>query len=402
MTMRKPVEVGGVGITPPSYTSFESFDDLVNHDDFKSCEVDWFSATFDKIEYKSDLNGFKVHEDSYDDLQKLFDVLTANKSWYKYDTEFGRNNYRQAIIIGKSIRVQFYGPKNKNGKNTTMIELSGEACDEFLLRGGDFIKLFELMKAWNANITRLDLAIDDYSGKEVDIYDLYHNYIVNYYFTSPYHNVYPMLVMNTALQTYTGFGIYFGTRGRNQLLIYDKKLERESKGISCFFPVWYRYEMRFTGGKAKTIMTDFLIKYLESQEAFNKFVAQALYEQLDVKEPNLNDSNKNRWQTAKFWLDFLNQVEKIRIVNRYRPKQSIDTKKKWIETSVIKSLAQVFLVDEESYFEDQLRDIALKLHDLKDKDIELINEYLISHGKNPITKFDISEKAKELMYALNI
>lgn len=397
---RNPVNVGGVGITPPTYTISDSIDG--KFDDSKSAEIDWFTSTFDKIEYKYSAGRYKIHENSYDDLDKLFKVLTADKPWYKYDIEYGRNNYKDSIVIGKTIRVQFYGPKNKYGRHTTMIDLSGEACDEFISRGGNFIKLFKLMKKWDTNVTRLDLAIDDKSGKEVNIYDLYHNYILNFYFTTPYHNVSPVTPMNTKLQTYTGFGIYFGTRGRNQLLIYDKKLEQESKGQSVFNDVWYRYEMRFTGGKAKTIMNDYLIKSLESQDAFNRFVAQVLYDQLDIKEPKLTDTNKNRWPTAQCWLDFLDQVKKIRIVNRYRPKQSIDTKKKWIETSVIKSLAQLFIIDEKTFFEEQLKDIAVKLSDLKDKDIEMINEYLKQHGRRPITKNDIYTRSKELMITLNL
>lgn len=68
-------------------------------------------------------------------------MLTADKSWYEYDKDHGRNNYKEAIVIGQFIRVQLYGPKNSKGKHTTMVEFSGNACREFLGRGGKYLDL---------------------------------------------------------------------------------------------------------------------------------------------------------------------------------------------------------------------------------------------------------------------
>lgn len=391
------VKVGGVGITPPNSTNIDSV--KVS----KSAEIDWFTVTFDRIKYKYQNGRYKIEEESYDDLHYLFKVLTADKPWYKYDREYGRNNYKEAIIIGQNIRIQFYGPENRYNERTTMIEFNGQACDEFINRGGDWITLIELMIRWKANCTRLDLAIDDFTGHEITPYWIWDEFNKGtIFFNTRYQNVDPITPINLKLGTYTGFGLYFGTRGKNQLLIYDKKLERESKGESVFYSCWYRYEMRFTGGKATTIMREFLTSALDSNDGFSKFCYQCLYEQLNIVDVNPNDSNNRRWKTNKKWLNFLEQVEKIKIINMYKPKQTIDTKREWIKTSVIKSLAQLFITDENTFFEDQLKDIAEELKELKDKDIELINQYLIHHGRKPITKIDIRERANELIRSFNI
>lgn len=395
---KSSIKIGGVGITPPICTSIDSVDSVKIS---KAAEIDWFSCTFDRIKYSFKNGRYEVKDESFDDLNELFEILTADKPWFEYDREYGRNNYKEAIVIGQNIRVQFYGPKNKYNNHTTMIEFNGQACDEFINRGGDWIALIELMIRWEANCTRLDLAIDDFTGHEITPYWIWDEFNKGrIFFNTRYQNIEPFISINLKLGTYSGFGLYFGTRGKNQLLIYDKKLERESKGESVFYPCWFRYEMRFTGGKATTIMRDYLISALDSNN-FSKFCYQSLYDQLNIVDVNPNDSNNRRWKTNKKWLNFLEEVEKIKIINMYAPKQTIDTKRRWIKTSVIKSLAQIFIADENAYFKNQLKDIAEQLKELKDKDIELINQYLKQHGRKPITKADIKERSDQLMKSFN-
>lgn len=379
MKKRTSDVLGGDSITPPTYTKVG----------LKS-SIDWFTCTFDHIKYSFKNNNYSIEKESEYDLQLLIKILTGDKPWYSYNLEYGYNGYKDCLTIGEFIKINFYGPKNKYGNRTTMILLSGQACREFLGRGGSFINLIKLMIQWSANCTRFDLAIDDHEGDVCDIYDLWKNYIEPCYYTSPFHSHNPHMPMNNRTQTYQGFGIYFGTKP-NQLLIYDKKLERENAGESVFdYKKWYRYELRFAGGKANTIMNKFLLNLLDSKESFSKFAMESLYDILDVKTPNLNDSNKNRWKTAPMWKKFLNEVEKLKIVNEYRPEPTIERKEEWLETSVDKTLLKLYF-SKKNFIQERMKGMAFKVDDFKDSDLEEINKYLKKHGKEKITRKDLFE-----------
>ncbi len=383
-------KMGGLGITHLNYTKLDSNEHI-------KASIDYFSVTFDKIKYSYKNGQYLIKKDSYNDLDVLFNMLTADKEWYEYQHDYGMHGYKHCIIIGEFIRVQFYGPKNGNGYHTTMIDMSGSACREFLGRGGNYLEFISLMIKWDAKCTRFDLAIDDHSGEICDIYDLWKNYIEPTNYTSPFHDASPVMPKNWRKETYSGFGIYFGRTGSNQLLIYDKKLERENAGKSVFdYKVWYRYEMRFKGGKATTIMKNFLINLLKSQEDFNQFAFECLYGLLDVKIRNNNDSNKNRWKTAPMWLDFLNQVKKLKIVNEYKPEQTIEKKEKWIIDNVDKTLAKLYLT-RKNFLLDRLKNIGLKINDFKDKDLEEVNKDLKKNDLPILTKKDLEEIAGSLV-----
>ncbi len=386
----KSSEPGGLGITHPTYTNQDQNEHV-------KASIDYFKCTFDKIRYTyKSHSSITIQEESLKFIDQLFSILTADKNWYDYQKIFGMHGYKNCIVIGEYIRVFLYGPKNAKGYNTSMIDLSGSACREFLERNGSFTDLIKLMIEWDAKCTRFDLAIDDTSGEICDIYDLWENYIDPCNYTSTFHDHNPMMPKNNRLETFTGFGIYFGRRGSNQLLIYDKKLEREAQNKPVFdFSVWYRYEIRYAGGKATTIMKNFLINLLKSQEDFNNFAFECLYGVLDVKIRDSNDSNKNRWKTAPMWIEFLNQVKKLKIVNEFKPEKTIEKKEKWVERNVDKTLAKLYLT-RQNFLLDRLKNIGSKLKDFTDKDLAEVNKDLKSNGLKAIDKNELKKVAASL------
>lgn len=92
----------------------------------------------------------------------------------------------------------------------------------------------------NAKFKRIDIAIDDYSGEDIQL-DYIHKKIKNHYFTSVFKtNPKPIGTLED------GLTLQFGTnRSDTELVIYDKLKECISRKKEVDKDYWVRYEMRF-------------------------------------------------------------------------------------------------------------------------------------------------------------
>lgn len=208
----------------------------------------------------------------------------------------------------------FYGYKDgitfegitilSNGKEGmgVCVQLSGQGCRSFETYGsGDFDGLFKLILENHSfesderlmNLTRLDIAYDDFQGL-LDL-DVLISETSKGNYVSRFHD-----------WEYTvgtkGKSIYFGSKKSDTFFrCYDKKAERNREDLDH----WVRFEMKLSGVSA--------IGFISLDDTIeNKYFA-VLNNYLRFVTPSGDDSNKRRWKTADYWQKFLEYNESISI-----------------------------------------------------------------------------------------
>ena len=116
------------------------------------------------------------------------------------------------------------------------------------------------------------------------------------------------------------------------------------------------------------------------------------------------ESNKSRWLTSKWWLDFLETNNKLSLKINLK-ESSITRKKTWIDKSVSKSELLVFLSNIsinndytlDKYTINYLYDILKEgSKNITNKDIMLLNEYRLKQGFQPLDNQDILDMMSNL------
>lgn len=275
--------------------------------------VDWVSITFFDLQ----------------NWEKVTQILSLDSDEFIVQNK-GFNGYMNSATYG-SILIAF----NDDGRNEMGIHLcmSGQACREYE-------KLFDLDLDWQSffalvtnfpiNVSRLDIAIDDFKG----------------YFTidQVYKNAKRGCMTATRVTKARRFEEFFIDNGETcgqtfyvgktnwVIRFYDKLAERKNKGKDVLLDFWNRYEIQLRSNVANEA-----IKYLAfNQTELGQFVKGFLMSKIDFKINNKTDTNKSRWKSQKWWLDFLQDVESIPLTQK-APDMTIEKKYKWIDKQVARS-----------------------------------------------------------------
>ncbi|WP_247933637.1 replication initiation factor domain-containing protein, partial [Streptococcus mitis] len=112
---------------------------------------------------------------------------------------------------------------------------------------------------------------------------------------------------------------------------YDKKKEQEGKGIKVDASSWQRYEIVLRNEKA----TDFIERFCEG-ETFDTLYLGVLSGAIRFIDKG-TDSNKARWETSPFWIDFLNGAETIKLKS-HEVTPEIGKTINWFDKSVVGSV----------------------------------------------------------------
>lgn len=378
----------------------------------KEVKIDWFQVTFDfiPVTFYQEANRYILNKKDvrFIELIKILNPPTEliKKDYDLYIEELidnleskraGRFRFDNGYMLGEHIEISYGG--NKTSKDTYPVSLifSGQACREFELAGGDWIKLFKFIlqnaSIGHLKIGRLDIAIDDFSGDEITPYKI-EPYIRNHYYISNMRKVNFNISENHSDNPETeGFTITFGTRGSTMLQIYDKKLERKNKNeVDKDTNIWYRYEMRFYEDKALQVLTKYLEAFdLDNSLNFMDYAKGVLKGLLDIKKFNPNDSRKNRWETLHEWDLFLNSLSKVDLRRKTKIDTTIDKKVEWIKTSLATSFAQLALIQTEDELQDFITELVANA-DFKEKHLKIVNNHLRKENKELISMDDVKEK----------
>lgn len=382
---------GGYGKTHPTITN------KLNDEVFMS--IDWLTATFDFIQFDyTDGDVIKKYLEEEKLLEELYSILTFPDS-NERERVFGRfNGYKDGYVrLGEFIKIYFGGAVNKNGLNHHRLEISGQGCQDFVARGGNWYKLLKFLMLHGANFTRIDCAIDVMTDKYFNLDKLYY-YAKNRYYVSPLRQ--GEFITSWDGDDLAGDTLYIGSMHSNTFIcIYDKKLEQFRKGIEIMNPAWIRLEIRYKQERANWFVSEFL-KNSENDNDFS-FIAESLYAILEFKEKPTNsfDSNRTRWKTADWWLDFLSVAVKADFKSKVKYKQTIEKKVDWLNRAVSKTLLQLYHLEPNTFIQFVLEVIKNKSEDFDKTDLAIINNYREKHDLPKLSMEDIIQQ-KELLKQL--
>lgn len=313
------------------------------------------------------------------------------------------NGYKHGFLIGEHIQL-FYGgefAKNKFGNYTMQLLMSGEACREYEnFLDGDFKQLLTFLLGYsNTSFTRLDIAIDVFDDSDIRVYDIEPILRQGHYISSMRRVKYVIEEERTATQVLPkGFGITLGSAGSNQLVMYDKRLERDARNqIDLDTDVWDRYEMRFIREKADAVAEAYVLAVENNDShSFMKFASELLLTCLELKVPT-NNKQRTRWPIHPKWEAFIGSVEKIDLNVKHKIDTTIEKRKRWSDRSYAKVNAGFFFGfegEKETFMEHNYKQIIDGFERFENKDFEMINNYRKNKGLKKLTEDDFKDMIK--------
>lgn len=298
-------------------------------------KIDWLEGTIKSIDIESTL----------DQLRAMFpDFL---------ELDHGGLGYECSAVMLQTGRVYWSRSRPQNGVHFSLPPSAIE------LSNSDYLSYAQTLLALGAKFTRVDLALDDTKG----ILDMetIRDAVNSGHFVS--------IAKKKPDERYDhesdGRTFYFG-RGQSQtrIRIYDKAAEQRSRG-KLYVGHWIRAEMQLRAERA-----DAAVHYvLGHPNDWKSQVCGWFLSALEFKIPN-EDSNKSRWATADWWLNFLDFAREQRLFISRRV-QSIDDLVAWLTAQTAPSL----LVVQTAYGKDALSDLANSAAPrLKAKHLRLIEQ----------------------------
>ena len=132
----------------------------------------------------------------------------------------------------------------------------------------------------------------------------------------------------------------------------------------------------------------------------NKCVKGVLKDYVRFVDKSNTDSKKCRWKTAKWWDKFLDNIDVIELAS---PKvyTSIEKKKEWLKDDVSKTQLMCLLGELDIKNDNNSLDLILNLLKLgvtkiKDKDVQMINDFRLDHNLVPLKKAEIEDYIRSL------
>lgn len=286
----------------------------------------------------------------------------------------GALGYRKQLRFGH-ISIYYDG----NPGMGVHLEMSGQGCREYesLSRvGWDY--LFELILQ-HGHFTRLDVAIDDFDGYFTVGQVIDH--VRKGLCTSKFKKGKAIESYHISDGSGAGKTLYFGSpQSRIKIRFYDKLLERIAAGkeIEEDLTFWNRVEVELRNERADQ-MADEIIR----SEYLGETIMGVLKNYIGFKVKG-TDSNKSRWPDAKWWQEFVGDVEKLKL-SKVAPDRTVTRIKNWIDRQTPRSLALLFrAMGDDYYYLQQL--IEKGLEQLTDQDEAIINAY-----KEMVEEREISE-----------
>lgn len=277
--------------------------------------------------------------------------------------------------------------------------MSGQGCRDFDTLGLSYKDLIIAINERGGSYSRIDIAIDDFTNKYFTLKKL-KRYVNNKQVKGKFRTYYSVRKGLIEDNVVLGDTLQFGSRASLvQITFYDKLKERVNNNyiVSDDVKYWFRTELRFRGERCAELFESYLVS-----ENLNNFIKGVLYEHIDFLDKSNNDSNKWRWITAKWWTDYLENIDKIKFVP-INFEASITKKRAWIKKSVEKSSAMCFFanmptnVNLDDYIKNYFIESLINGVDkFEDSDVQVINIHRTSIGKKAFTKEVLNDYMRDL------
>ncbi len=304
--------------------------------------------------------------------------------------------YNRCLHLDYKINIRYnhnnFSVNNNMGIN---IEITGGGLDYLRenLRQNDievyfYHKIKEIQQEFKVNITRIDLAYDDFKSKPYLPISKVEKAIKRGDFVSRIRssrNLELLRMGEKKKKEQIGDTLYIGSNeSSRRLRLYDKKLEQMNKVGHCDVSNWLRYEMVFKKGKAEKIFENFrdlkLVDiFFNSIEEFIKFVVPSV------------DTNKSRLKIADFWAEFLSsrkEVKPFTIIPEPKPADIVKV------TDWLVSISSAFQVPLTLLEKNDIEIDTLDYSKLNKKQKELMKSF---EGLSENEKKDVVEKLKMVL-----
>lgn len=231
---------------------------------------------------------------------------------------------------------------SSSSHESILIDMSGQACrqyEEHMSRvdGWHWYKFINCLLEMDSKVTRIDLALDIYNDDCPSV-KVIQDYIKRGQLSSKSHKFMEINSGRILDGKITGFTIYIGSNPQI-LRIYDKKQERmDNIGEVIDVDKWVRWELEITEKKAMQVALQ-----IQQGKPLNLIIKGILSAHYCFKTQPKNNSdlhNKDRLPTMKWWLKFIDNVDKISL-KVIKEKPTLKSKKNWVENSTSKSLAMI-------------------------------------------------------------
>lgn len=235
-----------------------------------------------------------------DSIQTIKELLGLDDPSIAFQQIGGMHGYKDRLFFD-GISIHYNGSEKMNLQNTVWVEMSGQGCRAFEQYSShkDWLLILSLLLADldSYNITRCDIAYDDWSGI-LDIYQLNSE--------AEKHNVVTKFRDYGVDKSHVkdDITVYFGSKKSAVLFrCYNKAAER---GKSDEIEHWLRFEMQ--------LRDEYALKFLQNffkSGNLGKTFTGVVNHYLRFVKPSRSDINKARWSTRPWWQRFINNVEKI-------------------------------------------------------------------------------------------
>ena len=251
------------------------------------------------------------------------------------DTSYSLLGYNKVLRFS-DICVCYEPRENKHFQNMGIcVSMSGNGCRAFetmsKLGSEDkqgaqsvaFPALFRLLAAdETANVSRIDIACDDREGY------LNMDEIIDRTRSNEINSRLLRRTINFSLngKDKAGATVYIGAPSSDfRVRIYDKALEQGVEGH------WIRVELVMRSANANAFVED-----MTNSENVGKLAAQVINDKFSFIERD--DSNISRCTVCDWWQNFVDELDKVRLVSRDVIQHGVERIRSWIENQVGPSL----------------------------------------------------------------
>ncbi|MEI6119459.1 MAG: replication initiation factor domain-containing protein, partial [bacterium] len=292
-----------------------------------------------------------------------------------FDCKKGHHGYKSQKAYD-NIRIYSDG-------NTGMgihVQMSGSGCRLFEETYKGTWKDF-LLSINDANISRIDLAIDEKQGlldlekmaekiKNKEVVTQFRSWTETNSGTFEFKNIGKTLYLGSVTSDIR-FRIYdkaYETAHKWLMTLDENEIPRRELMRWSEENHWVRFELQFRDDLAQQIVS----KIIENNDDnFFPLVAGVIKDKIRFVEPSESDINNRRWVESDFWLTFLEGVEKLKISVKPKKKDITDSLNHF-EKQYAPTLATIF-----TYFEGDLDSILSIIYRgkkrMKSKHYELLN-----------------------------
>lgn len=237
--------------------------------------------------------------------------------------------------------------ESKDGKGRLLIQINGAS-----LRPLNFLERIDivmvLLSEPNSRLTRIDLALDDYTRKitfeqlyEVQEKDNYSGF-----------NISGISSSKTRGKA-RGNTYYFGSRNSGYFLrIYDKAVETDGE-INAI-----RFELEAKQGRSEQIGALIYGSVGYSEQQLKKLFVDLITGSIDFIERRHDTTNLDRMKRLQWWQEFLDFVASVPLKFQLpKPERTLEKSRNWLNRQVCSTLAMLH----EVYGENQYLQIMRKL-----------------------------------------